>query len=640
SIGQSTLSVIAQHPEKFQVFALTAYHQLEKLAQLTQQFRPHVVVLRDHQQIDDFIQYCQSVGRFIPEILTGEEGLISCATDKKVDMVMAAIVGAAGLAPTIAAARAGKKILLANKESLVVAGQYLMDAVKHGGGLLIPVDSEHNAIFQSLPEQTRQYHTDEIDEIILTASGGPFLNTPIEEFAHITPEQACKHPNWSMGRKISVDSATMMNKGLELIEAFWLFACPLDRLKVLIHPQSIIHSMVRYCDGSLLAQLGSADMRIPIAYAMAYPNRIPSGAQALDFTKLSKLTFFEADTKRFPCLALAYQALAAPDHAPTILNAANEVAVATFLDRRIAYHQIAPTIEKALKHFSGYAVTQFQDLLALDDEVRAFTHQMLREVARLLKIGVQRFSIGMGKVIYRHRSTKTGVEWVISLLPLGGYVLFTHDPAVAISDPRNDPTEQLIGDEKSPQNPLKPGEKYFTDAKPWERILVAFAGPFANLVFATILFTGVAWTDGQTIVHNQIAAPAVQSWAAQLGLKANDAIAEGVALVKRAVTLNVDNNVIGGPITIAKESGKAAQYGFAGFVVFLAMLSVSLGFINLLPIPVLDGGQILLNTLEWIRGKPLSTKMTEWITRIGMAMVLMIMTFAIMNDVRMLFEKN
>jgi 1-deoxy-D-xylulose-5-phosphate reductoisomerase len=294
---------------------------------------------------------------------------------------MAAIVGAAGLRPTIAAARAGKKILLANKETLVMAGQVFMDAVHASGSVLLPIDSEHNAIFQSLPRNyTGNMMASGVSKILLTASGGPFRNTPLSGLQDVTPEQACAHPNWSMGRKISVDSATMMNKGLEVIEAHWLFNAPADAIEVVVHPQSVIHSLVQYVDGSVLAQLGNPDMRTPIAYAMAYPERIDAGVAPLDLFKVAQLNFAAPDFERFPCLALAYQALRAGGTAPALMNAANEVAVAAFLERKISFLAIPRLIEEVLAALPAQPVRTLEDVLEADRAARAAAQAAMRRL--------------------------------------------------------------------------------------------------------------------------------------------------------------------------------------------------------------------------------------------------------------------
>lgn len=343
SIGISTLDVVARHPERFQVFALSGHSKIEELAAQCRQFKPQYAVASDETKAD---QLQQLLAPECPDtqILSGVEGLCQIATDPSVDTVMAAIVGAAGLLPTLEAAKSGKRVLLANKESLVMAGPLFMNAVKQGGGTLLPIDSEHNAIFQCLPPEFGVEHRGGVRKILLTASGGPFRKTALNTLSAMTPEQACAHPNWEMGRKISVDSATMMNKGLELIEACWLFSISPKDVDVVIHPQSIIHSMVEYVDGSVLAQLGNPDMRTPIAHALAWPERIDSGVGSLDIIAAAQLDFEAPDLQRFPCLALAMEAARIGGSAPTILNAANEIAVDAFLNQQIPFTGIAEVV--------------------------------------------------------------------------------------------------------------------------------------------------------------------------------------------------------------------------------------------------------------------------------------------------------
>ena len=343
SIGISTLDVVARHPERFQVFALSGHSKIEELAAQCRQFKPQYAVASDETKAD---QLQQLLAPECPDtqILSGVEGLCQIPTDPSVDTVMAAIVGAAGLLPTLEAAKSGKRVLLANKESLVMAGPLFMNAVKQGGGTLLPIDSEHNAIFQCLPPEFGVEHRGGVRKILLTASGGPFRKTALNTLSAMTPEQACAHPNWEMGRKISVDSATMMNKGLELIEACWLFSISPKDVDVVIHPQSIIHSMVEYVDGSVLAQLGNPDMRTPIAHALAWPERIDSGVGSLDIIAAAQLDFEAPDLQRFPCLALAMEAARIGGSAPTILNAANEIAVDAFLNQQIPFTGIAEVV--------------------------------------------------------------------------------------------------------------------------------------------------------------------------------------------------------------------------------------------------------------------------------------------------------
>ena len=370
SIGGNTLDVVAMHPERYRVYALAANSQADKLFEQCQQFRPAFAVLVDVAAAAQLRNRLAAAGSRT-EVLHGAAALEAVSTAADVDMVMAAIVGAAGLRPTIAAALAGKRILLANKESLVVAGELFMQAVRRGGAELLPVDSEHNALFQSLPAGFDGDHAAAgIEELILTASGGPFRQHTLQQLQHVTAEDACRHPNWVMGRKISVDSASLMNKGLEVIEARWLFATPAERIKVVVHPQSVIHSMVRYQDGSVIAQLGTPDMRTPIAYAMAWPQRITAPVAPLDFMALSGLTFEQPDLQRFPCLRLAFDCLRTGGDASAVLNAANEVAVASFLAGRIGFLQIPQLIERALAQSDLAASGDLDSLLEKDSMVR------------------------------------------------------------------------------------------------------------------------------------------------------------------------------------------------------------------------------------------------------------------------------
>ena len=370
SIGTSTLDVVSRHPDRFRIFALAGHSQTEKLAAQCLAHRPRYAVTADAARAEELrgllrLSGCQT------EVLHGGQALSDVATAPETDGVMAAIVGAAGLMPTLAAAAAGKTVYLANKETLVVSGALFMETARQNGATVLPIDSEHNAIFQVLPrDYTGRLNEHGINSIILTASGGPFLNTDLSTFDSITPEQAVKHPNWSMGRKISVDSASMMNKGLELIEAHWLFNCPPEKLEVVIHPQSVIHSMVRYRDGSVLAQLGNPDMRTPIAYCLGLPERIDSGVGELDFGALSALTFQKPDFDRFPCLKLAYQAMNAGGAAPCVLNAANEVAVAAFLDKRIKFTDIAQVVAHCLAQDFSDGRHDIESLLAQDAQTR------------------------------------------------------------------------------------------------------------------------------------------------------------------------------------------------------------------------------------------------------------------------------
>ena len=370
SIGESTLDVVSRHPEKFRVFALAGHRQVDKLVAQCKQFRPEYAVVGDVGHAAELEKKLKQEG-IDTQVLYGAQALIDVASADEVSGVMCAIVGAAGLPSALAAAQKGKTIYLANKETLVVSGALFMETARQNGATVLPIDSEHNAIFQVLPrDYTGRLNEHGINSIILTASGGPFLNTDLSTFDSITPEQAVKHPNWSMGRKISVDSASMMNKGLELIEAHWLFNCPPEKLEVVIHPQSVIHSMVRYRDGSVLAQLGNPDMRTPIAYCLGLPERIDSGVGELDFGALSALTFQKPDFDRFPCLKLAYQAMNAGGAAPCVLNAANEVAVAAFLDKRIKFTDIAQVVAHCLAQDFSDGHHDIESLLAQDAQTR------------------------------------------------------------------------------------------------------------------------------------------------------------------------------------------------------------------------------------------------------------------------------
>jgi 1-deoxy-D-xylulose-5-phosphate reductoisomerase len=379
SIGVNTLDVIRAHPDRFKVFALTASKQVELLAEQCIEFAPAIAVIGDAQGATRLTALLSGKG-IRTQVLYGPEALLTAVTDSGCDTVMAAIVGAAGLVPTLAAAKAGKRVLLANKEALVMSGHLFMQAMKAGGGELLPIDSEHNAIFQCLPDQfTKAPHPAlGVEELWLTASGGPFRNTPLEELSAITPAQACAHPNWVMGRKISVDSATMMNKGLEVIEAFWLFGLPLEKIKVLIHPQSVVHSMVRYVDGSVMAQLGQPDMRTPIAYGLAWPERIGAGVAPLNLTQLASLSFSEPDLERFPCLALAFAAAKSGGVAPTVLNAANEIAVAAFLDDGMPYLQIPQVVEKTLNAIQASSVDSLEVILDIDTQARSAARNFIK----------------------------------------------------------------------------------------------------------------------------------------------------------------------------------------------------------------------------------------------------------------------
>jgi len=377
SIGVSTLDVVARHSDRFRIFALTANSNVERMAQQIKDFAPRYAVMSNSEAATQLRQLLAGTHNKT-EILAGEAALAQVAADSDVDFVMAAIVGGAGLLPTLAAVRAGKRILLANKEALVMCGALFMEAVQHSGAELLPIDSEHNAIFQCLPAQHRHgLEPIGVRRIVLTASGGPFRDKPFAEFDAITPEQACAHPNWSMGRKISVDSATMMNKGLELIEACWLFNTSHDKVDVLVHRQSVIHSMVEYLDGSVLAQMGNPDMRIPIAYGLSWPQRIDSGVSSLDLTKIAQLDFEPLDHDKFPCLTLASQAIAAGGTVPVALNAANEVAVAAFLDGRLSFTGIYRLVDAVLQQYQGQVADSVDFVLAEDLRARNLANSLL-----------------------------------------------------------------------------------------------------------------------------------------------------------------------------------------------------------------------------------------------------------------------
>jgi 1-deoxy-D-xylulose-5-phosphate reductoisomerase len=380
SIGVSTLDVLARHPEKYSVYALSAHGRVDELAAQCRAVRPARAVVGSPEAA---ARLAVLIADLPTEVSYGEQALCDIASSSGTDTVMAAIVGAAGLAPTLAAARAGKKVLLANKEALVMSGQLFMDAVREHKATLLPIDSEHNAIFQSLPSHyARQPGTAGVAKIMLTASGGPFLKREVETLEHVTPEEACKHPNWSMGRKISVDSATMMNKGLEVIEAHWLFGAPAELIEVVIHPQSVIHSMVSYVDGSVLAQLGNPDMRTPIAHALAFPERIASGVAQLDLTSMAALEFHAPDMRRFPCLGLAFDALRAGGTAPALLNAANEVAVQAFLDRRIGFRDIDRVVGGVMDANPHGAASSIEAVMAQDAQARLAAGRIVDTLAR------------------------------------------------------------------------------------------------------------------------------------------------------------------------------------------------------------------------------------------------------------------
>ncbi|MCF8209097.1 MAG: 1-deoxy-D-xylulose-5-phosphate reductoisomerase [Rhodoferax sp.] len=372
SIGVNTLEVMDLHPDRFEVFALTASVSVDAMAAQCVKHRPHVAVMADAAHGKQLQHRCRALG--LPtEVLWGAQAIIDVAAHAQTDIVMAAIVGAAGLAPCMAAARAGKRLLLANKEALVVGGQLFMDAVAAGGATLLPIDSEHSAVFQSLPQDPADWAM-RVDKIILTASGGPFRTRAPQSLREVTPEQACAHPNWVMGRKISVDSATMMNKALEVIEAKFLFGLAPQQIEVVIHPQSVVHSMVQYVDHSVVAQLGTADMKGPIAYGLAWPHRVRSGASALDFSTMGALTFESVNhgdhPRRFPGLALAWEVLRSPAGATAVLNAANEIAVAAFLGQKIRFDQIDALNRETLEQVSTAVPTSLDDVLALDAQSR------------------------------------------------------------------------------------------------------------------------------------------------------------------------------------------------------------------------------------------------------------------------------
>ncbi|NJA87912.1 1-deoxy-D-xylulose-5-phosphate reductoisomerase [Rhodocyclus tenuis] len=381
SIGVSTLDVVRRHPERYRVLALCAHRQIDRLFEQCLEFRPRFAVVGSD-ELAAQLRTRLAAADCATEVESGPAALSRVSRLPEVDAVMAAIVGAAGLEPTLAAVRAGKKVLLANKEALVMAGAVFIREVRESGAVLLPIDSEHNAIFQSLP---RGYSGDMaasgVSKLLLTASGGPFRRTPVADLAAVTPDQACAHPNWSMGRKISVDSATMMNKGLEMIEARWLFNVPADKIQVVIHPQSVIHSLVQYVDGSVVGELGNPDMRTPIAHALAYPERIEAGVAPLDLFAIARLDFEQPDFARFPCLALAYRALQAGGSAPATLNAANEVAVDAFLNGRIGFTAIADVIARVLDAVPVVDVTTLETVLEADRVARAAAHELLASAA-------------------------------------------------------------------------------------------------------------------------------------------------------------------------------------------------------------------------------------------------------------------
>ena len=379
SVGISTLDVVSRHPGRFRIAALTARSRDDLLFQQCVRFKPDVAVMLDAGAADRLDRRLREAG-VACQVLAGVNALDHVAALPQVDTVMAAIVGIAGLRPTLAAAQAGKAVLLANKEALVTAGAVLIDAVRASGATLLPIDSEHNAIFQALPRaHQRGLDLFGVRRVLLTASGGPFRTIPLRQLEHVTPDQACAHPNWVMGRKISVDSATMMNKGLEVIEAHWLFGAAADQIEVVIHPESVVHSLVEYVDGSVIAQLGNPDMRTPIAFALGFPERIDAGVDFLDLSRIGALHFERPDAKRFPCLGLAYEALRAGGSAPAVLNAANEVAVERFLAGRLSFARIPALIEAVLERTASTGVGSLDEVLQADDDARHQAGQWLAE---------------------------------------------------------------------------------------------------------------------------------------------------------------------------------------------------------------------------------------------------------------------
>ncbi len=382
SIGVNTLDVVRRHPDRYRVAALCAHRQADLLFDQCLEFRPRFAVLGDAGAAAQLQRRLQESG-LTTEVLHGVEALERMAALPEVDAVMAAIVGAAGLRPALAAARAGKRVLLANKEALVMAGPVFMRAVRENGAVLLPIDSEHNAIFQSLPSNySGDFEKSGVRRLLLTASGGPFRTLSPEALAKVTPEQAVAHPNWVMGRKISVDSASLMNKGLEVIEAHWLFGVPADRIEVVVHPQSVIHSLVEYVDGSVLAQLGNPDMRTPIAHAMAFPERVESGVGSLSLFDVARLDFERPDVERFPCLGLAFRALRAGGSAPAVLNAANEVAVAAFLDGELDFPGIPVLVAATLDALPAQPLQTLDEVLSADASARDTARQLLAELTR------------------------------------------------------------------------------------------------------------------------------------------------------------------------------------------------------------------------------------------------------------------
>ncbi len=389
SIGKSTIDVLLKHPELFSVYALTANSNIELLLQQAQLCSPEYVVVADPTQFKQ-AKKLFSEQQLTCEVLVGHEAIAQVASASEVDVVMAAIVGAAGLIPTLAAVKAGKKVLLANKESLVMSGDLFIQAANQYNAQVLPIDSEHNAIFQCLPTDFKygDLCTSGIRTILLTGSGGPFLTSPLNELQHVTPDQACAHPNWDMGRKISVDSATMMNKGLEFIEARWLFGLEASDIQIVLHPQSIIHSMVQYVDGSVLAQMGNPDMRTPIAHALAFPDRIESGVSPLDFNQLANLTFTEPEAERYPNLMLAMQASSIGQYATTTLNAANEVAVEAFLQGQIGFMQIAQVNEECLQQTSSHNLNTIEAVIESDQSARRLSMNIIDKLSQMTALRV------------------------------------------------------------------------------------------------------------------------------------------------------------------------------------------------------------------------------------------------------------
>ncbi len=387
SIGSSTLDVVARHPDRYQIYALTANTNVDEMLSLCEQWQPRYAVMNDVDSAAELDRHLQAKNSQC-EVLSGESGLLQVVNDEAVNCVVAAIVGAAGLVPTLAAAEAGKRVLLANKEALVMSGKLFIDTARASDAVLMPVDSEHNAIFQCMPDSLTRHHSSVkmtnqqddagIERILLTASGGPFRTWSTEQLHDVTPAQAVNHPNWDMGKKISVDSATLMNKGLELIEAYWLFDMDIANIDVVIHPQSVIHSMVTYSDGSVLAQLGNPDMRTPIAHALAWPQRIASGVEPLNIFDVAKLDFEQPDLSRFPCLRLCYEAIKRGGSATIVLNAANEIAVAAFLDGKIGFNDIAALIEQTLEKAEiSEDVSSLEKILEADAMARAISNECI-----------------------------------------------------------------------------------------------------------------------------------------------------------------------------------------------------------------------------------------------------------------------